>query len=177
MFLMEKTSPRAEAQIDDIDADELDGGLPPSVEDALSYSAGYAQRYFAAHTPSSTDLEDHQAAVLAAARLEWLLPSLRSEISGLFSKRDILMLLNCVQDSIFFPGSFERLASDLCDDLGVELDKYERSGIASLVDKLLALTAGQSLALADALEQAWHVGMPANLHPAELFPQLGIELI
>lgn len=116
-------------------------------------------------------------ALFAAARLDWLLRKTRPSLSGLLSEHDVIMLLDCFQDDIFLPDQFQSIASDLCDHLGIELDDYETSNVASLVDKLRRLNSVQRVALADALEQAWHRGMKQeNKSLKEFFATLDIDL-
>lgn len=116
-------------------------------------------------------------ALLAAGRLDLLLQSTRPHLSGVFSERDVVTLLDCYQGGIFFPGQFNSISTDLCDHLGVEVDEYEASSIAPLVEKLLGLDAVQRVTLGDALEQAWHRGMKQQgLSPKDFFATLGIEL-
>ena len=43
-------------------------------------------------------------ALLAAGRLDWLLQSTRPHLSGVFSERDVVALLDCYQGGIFFPA-------------------------------------------------------------------------
>lgn len=64
------------------------------------------------------------------------------------------------------------MASTLCEDLGIEIERYRESSIADLVDKLRALTVPQCMALADALEAGWHAGLPVN----QVLADMGIEL-
>jgi hypothetical protein len=114
---------------------------------------------------------------LATARLEWILRETRRELSGRFTSEEFWALLECYQGTVFFPDLFYSLASDLCDDCGVDLDAYETSSIAPLVSKLLALTPCQRATLADALEQAWYRGMQSCKSPETIFSSLGIKLL
>ena len=116
-------------------------------------------------------------ALLAAGRLDWLLRQTRPSLSGLFAESDVSALMDCYQGDMFFPDQMNSIASDLCDHLGVELDAYANSSIGPLVDKLQGLSAVQRVALADALEQAWHRGLKQeNKSPTEYFATLGINL-
>lgn len=144
---------------------------------ALTRSAEYASAYLNEHTWASAGLAPEAASLLAVARLEWLLRAARRGLSGVFSERELHTLMNCYQADLFHPDMLRDLASPVCHDLGVELDEYESSSIRELVDKLLELTASQRLALADALEQAWHRSAEQGCSPREVFAQLGIELL
>lgn len=150
--------------------------LPFYPQQALTSSVDYVQRYLEQHTAPSTGLTNEAASMLAAARLQWILQDARRRLAGIFTLDDIVTLMNCFQSEIFFPDQIRTIPSHLCDDLGVEVDEYKSSGIAPLVDKLLALTAPLKVALADALEQAWHVGLKSDVPLEEFLEGLGLEL-
>jgi hypothetical protein len=167
-------------------------GLPFEVEQAWMFSASYMTSYLSEHAAVHMKASDEGRpgedgrtfhdrslevpALLATGRLEWLLRETRPALSGLLSESDVATLLDCYQSDILFPGQFNSIASDLCDHLGIELDDYETSDIATLVDKLRRLNSVQRVTLADALEQVWHRGMKENLTPKEFLATLGIEL-
>lgn len=168
-------------------------GLSFKVEQACTYSELYILSYLlehrAIHTQASDEgrLRDDNKAIhgqsvevptlLATARLDWLLRKARRSLSGLLSEHDVNILLDCYQGDIFFPDQFDSIASDLCDHLGIEISDHETSMIGPLVDKLIQLDSSQRLALADALEQAWHRGMEQeNKSPKEFLATLGIDL-
>lgn len=116
-------------------------------------------------------------AQMAAGRLDWVLKKTRPSLSGLFSEADVVALLDCNQSDIFSSSNLDRIASDLCDHLGIEIDAYETSDVSTLVETLLDLSPIQRLTLADALEQTWHHGMnQEGKSPRESFEALGIEL-
>ena len=167
--------------------------LPLQFEQAWNFSRSYISRFLNEHPPEvlkeptqsnaegDINLSDEQSvtavALIAAGRLDWLFKNIRPSLSGLFGENDISILLDCYQGDIFYPDQFNSMASDLCDHLGVEVDEYEASSIAPLVEKLLGLDAVQRVTLGDALEQAWHRGMKQQgLSPKEFFATLGIEL-
>lgn len=172
--------------------DTIPDGLSFEVEQAWMFSASYIASYLSQHTAvhmkandgnnprrDEKTFHDHSLEVpvlLATGRLEWLLRETRSSLSGLISESDVGTLLDCYHGNIFFPDQFNSIASDLCDHLGIELDDYEASEIADLIDKLRRLNAVQRVTLADALEQAWHRGGKENLTPKEVLATLGIEL-
>jgi hypothetical protein len=100
----------------------------------------------------------------------------RRELAGQFSEVDIGLLLSCYQAEVFFPDQLRSLASDLLEDLGLDVEDYHEEPVAPLIDKLRALTPVQRVALADALEQTWSRGLPAGKAVAAFFGELGIEL-
>lgn len=153
--------------------DEL--SLP--VHQALIHSAPYASTYLREHTAADSGLTPETASLLATARLQWLLRAARRELSGVFSERELHTLLNCYLAPVFDPRAFRDLASPVCHSVGIEVDEYESFPIRELVDKLLRLTASQRVALADALEQAWHRRRERAWSPQEVLAQLGIELL
>lgn len=168
-------------------------GLSFEVEQAWLFSASYMASYLSEHTAVHRKVNDEGSprgdsktlhdrslevpALLATGRLEWLLRETRPSLCGLLSESDVATLLDCYQNDIFFPDQFSTIASDLCDHLGIDLDDYETSDIAPLVDKLRRLNPVQRVTLADALEQAWHRGLKESLTPKEVLATLGIELV
>lgn len=144
---------------------------------ALAKSAEYASTYLHEHSAASAGLAPEVASLLATARLEWLLRAARRELSGVFSEQELHTLMNCYQAELFDPDTLRDFASPVCHDLGIELDEYESSSIRELVDKLRKLTVSQRVALADALEQAWHRSAEQGWSPREVLAQLGIELL
>lgn len=146
-----------------------------NLQNALEMTIYNARTYLQTHTFDMAEQGDESMAAtvkFAVARLEWLLDEARQEISGLFTKEEFNMLLNCFQGEFLTPDDCQRMASSLCDELGIELDRYRESGLAELIDKLLALTVPQRAALADALEVAWHSGRPFD----DAMTDMGIEL-
>ena len=101
-----------------------------------------------------------------------LLNQFRQELSGVFSRDDLFILLNGVFQSRYEPNELHRLATDICDDLGVEIDEAEQSGLWPLLERLFSLSKGQSVALIDALQRA----LVAEQGPSECWKALGIEL-
>lgn len=152
--------------------------LPFQTEQGWMFSTCYMASYLQDHSDGGTGLSSDEAAMMAAGRLEWLLKETRPLLNGLFSERDVVVLLDCYQGGIFFPDQMNCIASDLCDHLGIDLDAYETSGFAPLVDKLRRLTAIQRVTLADVLEQTWHRGMAVEQkQPKEFWASLGITLM
>ncbi len=72
----------------------------------------------------------------------------------------------------YAPNELHRLATDICNDLGVEIDEAEQSSLWPLLERLFSLTKGQSVALIDALQLA----LVAEVGPTECWKALGIEL-
>lgn len=133
--------------------------------------------YLRDRTGGSMGLSQAQAAYLGAARLNWLLATTRASLSGLFTFEDISTLLTCFQSEAFFPHQIETMAETLCDEQGIEVGEVDDSHVAPLVAKLLALVPAQRLALADVLEQTWHVGLKQQkVAPAAFLESLGIVL-
>lgn len=116
------------------------------------------------HPTASTEVSDDT--LLA------LLKQCRQELSGIFSRDDLFILLNGVFQSGYAPDELHRLATDICDDLGVEIDEAEQSSLWPLLERLFSLTKGQSVALCDALQRA----LTAEEGPVECWKALGIEL-
>jgi hypothetical protein len=171
----------------------LRNGLSFKSEQAWMFSEHYMANYISEHAATHTGTSDEDGvgadnkvpddqrvevpALLATARLHWLLQKARRSLSGLLSEHDVNILLDCYQGVVFFPDQFDSMASDLANHFGIDIDDYETSMIGPLVDKLIQLNSSQRLALADALEQAWHRGMNReNKSPKVFFATLGIDL-
>jgi len=151
--------------------------LPFQSKQAWTFSSHYMASYLQEHADNGTGLSSNKAALMAAGRLDWLLQETRPTLSGLFGGRDVMLLLDCYQGDLFFPDQMTSIASDLCDHMGIELDAYEASGIAPLINTLRGLTAVQRLTLADALEQTWYRGMRTEQkQPREFLASMGINL-
>lgn len=150
--------------------------LPFYSQQALTYSAHWAERYSRERVGGKMAFDERTLGTIASARLEYVLGYARHELAGCFNEADIGLLLNCYQSEVFFPDQFRSFASDLLDDLGLDVETYHQDPIAPLIDKLRALTPAQRVALADALEQTWYRAIPANKTVAEFFAELGIEL-
>ena len=153
--------------------------LPFGPQQALTLSIDGIAKYDEEHAVPSTGLDYQSAALLAAARLDYVLQATRPELSDTFDEGEINTLLDCYQGDNFFPDQFDSMDSDLCDHWGIEIDDFEDEGsdIAELVSKLRSLSRVQRVVLADALEQAWHRGIKNETTPAEIFAGLGINLL
>lgn len=104
--------------------------------------------------------------------LQELLKQCRMELSGVFSRDDLFILLNGMFQSRYAPDELHRLATDICDALGVEIDQAEQSSLWPVLERLFSLTGGQSVALCDALQRA----LTAEEGPAQCWKTLGVEL-
>ncbi len=125
----------------------------------------WLQRLHALQQPTgSTEVSDDA--------LQELLKQCRMELSGVFSRDDLFILLNGMFQSRYAPDELHQLATDICDDLGVEIDQAEQSSLWPLLERLFSLTKGQSVALIDALRLA----LVAQEGPTECWKALGIEL-
>lgn len=125
----------------------------------------WLQRLHALNQPTaSTEVSDDA--------LQDLLKQCRLELSGSFSRDDLFILLNDVFQSRYEPNELHRLATDICDDLGVEIEQAEQSSLWPLLERQFSLTRGQSVALCDALQLA----LVAVEGPAQCWKALGIEL-
>jgi hypothetical protein len=152
--------------------------LPFQSEQAWTFSSYYMACYLQEHADNGAGMNSEEVSMLAAGRLDWLLRETRPTLSGLFSEQDFIALLDCYQGDMFFPDQMNSIASGLCDHLGIELDDYEASGIAPLIEKLRGLNAVQRVTLADALEQTWHRGIEVEQKPPRDFlASIGIALM
>lgn len=125
----------------------------------------WLEKLYAMDCPSTT-------ATAPTETLFNLLTQYRQELSGVFCRDDLFILLNGVFQSRYEPNELHRLATNICHDLGVEIDEAEHSSLWPLLERLFSLTKGQSVALIDALQLA----LVAEEGPAECWKALGIEL-
>jgi len=89
----------------------------------------WLQRLHALNQPTaSTEVSDEA--------LQDLLEQCRLELTGVFSRDDLFILLNGVFQSRYAPDELHRLATDICDDLGVEIDEAEQSSLWPLLERL-----------------------------------------
>ena len=146
-------------------------------EETLEVSREYAGRYVEEHKLPSDELTPEQTMNIGTARLQWALQQVRPQLSGIFTEDDIITLLDCMQGDLLYPDQFHSIPSFLCEHHGIEVDDYESTWLCELVNKLCDLDRIQTLALGDALEQAWHRGLKSNQGPEEFLLTLGIELV
>ncbi|MDN2702041.1 hypothetical protein O0881_08550 [Janthinobacterium sp. SUN100] len=149
--------------------------LPFGRQQSWNASTKNMASYLCEHANNGAGLNSEEVALFATGRLDWLLRKTRPTLSGLFSERDIIVLLNCFQGDLLPPDQVSRFASNLCHELGIELDEYESSGVGPLINKLLELTSVQQVALADVLEQLWHRGMSGDM--GEFLASMDIDLV
>lgn len=140
-------------------------------------SRSWTMSYVDEHRLEARQVPEFAVAKLATARLHWLLQRSRCQVSGIFTLTDISHLLNCYQGELFFPEQFDSLATDLCSDLGIELECASQSVVGELVQKLLLLTPTQRLVVGDLLEQAWHRGLRSAEGLEAFIRGLGVELL
>ena len=143
---------------------------------AIRFSAHDILAYQHQHINEAQELDSYKSALLAAGRLQWVLKHMRKRISGLFTYGETITLLNCYCGELFFTDQLHGIASDLCDDHGVEIDSYQETAIAPLVDKIRALGIVERLALADALEQVWYRCAKEQRSPQDVLSELGFGL-
>jgi hypothetical protein len=130
-----------------------------------SLTKPWLQRLHALNQPTaSTEVSDDA--------LQDLLKQCRLELSGVFSREDLFILLNGMFQRRHAPNELHRLATDICHDLGVEIDEAEQSSLWPLLERLFSLTRGQSVALCDALQLA----LTAEDGPVGCWKGLGIEV-
>lgn len=139
--------------------------LPLSSQQAFAFTTNYAARYLNSHTFAG--LTPEKAAILAAGRLGWLLEPALKSLSGIFTAGEASNLIDCYSGTLFFPDQLLDMPSDVFEHLGddpagEEEEEEDEENLPNEVAKLRKLTALQRLALADALEQAWHRGLKAG---------------
>ena len=142
--------------------------------ETLKLSAVYAERYVEQHEIVKDGLTADMAKTLACSRLEWLLQVGRAQLSGMWTEKDIVTMLNCLRDELLYTG--QSFLTAVCNDLGLRPNSYQFSPYKKLVNNLRALSHLQMLALTDALEQLWHRGLHQSGSIAEFLETLGIKL-
>lgn len=133
-----------------------------------SMTKPWLQKLYALNNPTASNEVSDEV-------LQELLYQCRQDLSGVFSLQDLIVMLNSAFKRHYDPIDFERLSSDICHDLGIELDDYRNTRIGPLVDKLLSLSREQAVALSDALWQTQQTYARCTA-PAECWKDLGIEL-
>lgn len=152
--------------------------LPLSSQQAFSFTTNYAAKYLNSHTFAG--LTPDKAAILAAGRLGWLLAPALKSLSGIFTAGEAANLMDCYSGTLFFPDQLLDMPSDVFEHLGDDLadeGEEDEENVPPEVAKLRKLTPLQRLALADALEQAWHRGYKADKNWEGVFAELGIKLL
>ncbi|MDC8771742.1 hypothetical protein [Roseateles albus] len=151
--------------------------LPFEYQQAYSFSTWYASKYLAGKTMFQNSPSSSVSAILAVARYEWIIQNSVKSLSKLFTEADVIALLDCHQGDIFIPDQFNSIASDLCDHLGIEIDDYESSDVAQLINKLRGLSPVQRAVLAEVLEHLWNTDMRAGLNIEDALAARGIQLL
>ena len=106
----------------------------------------WLQKLYALNNPSaSREVSDDV--------LQELLAQCRQDLSGIFSHEDLIVLLNSAFKRHYDPIEFERLASGICHDSGIELDDYRNTRIGPLVDQLLSLRVASRTIIWPLMEQ------------------------
>jgi hypothetical protein len=146
-------------------------------EEAYSFSTWYASKHLGAKTMFPDSPSSSEISILAVARYEWILQKSAKSISNIFTAGDVIALLDCYQGEIFFPDRFDSIASDVCNHLGIELDEYESSDVAELINKLRGLSPIECAVLAEVLEHLWNTDMRAGLNIGDACAARGIQLL
>ncbi|WP_103018736.1 hypothetical protein [Alicycliphilus denitrificans] len=125
----------------------------------------WLQKLHAAEFPSDSTTVSKES-------LMKLLTHYRQELSGVFSRDELFILLNGLLHTHYEPNELHFLATDIFHDFGADIAEAEESGLWDFLTQLQALTLGQSVALVDALQLA----LVADEGPTECWKALGIEL-
>lgn len=123
-----------------------------------SFAEAYLESRFVSQSPDASEEALQGTLMHAVARLHWILNSGRQEISNIFTEEEFIQLLSCFQGELMSPQNGSQIATTLCYDAGIELEDYENSSLANLIDRLCSLNTVQAAALMDALEVWWHSG-------------------
>ena len=148
-----------------------------SFEAKQSWTASlcYMARYFDEHSYNDSGLCHKRSAMIAAARLDWLLQESRVTLNNVFTEKEIFILLNCYDVTIFSPDQIQRMASNVCNELGIDVCHHKEHIASPLIEKLIGLNALQQLTLADALERVWYRSVE-TWRISEVFRSIGIKL-
>lgn len=144
---------------------------------ALGQTSRMTLAYLGEREWDDEEVDTRVTIALAIARLQWVLLQGRAQLCGLFDEDDVRALMTCFQNQLFSPEEIRRLPTSLCDEYGIDLDRYKQSRLGPLVDKILGLDRPSLVALADALEHAWRGVGKEKAVGAEAFEALGIELL
>ena len=101
------------------------------------------------------------------ARLEALLKHGRNQLSGQFSTEEFTALLDCFPGDVFSPHDIDDLPGMLAGHVG---------GTTPLVRKVAALTDLQRFALADVIEQSWHLSAGLDVSILDVVERRGVRL-
>lgn len=142
----------------------------------MLFSSPYGESYMKQHVLSKNGMSFEETGRLAASRLEWLLHQTRHSLKNTFTRADFQLMASCFMGDIFYPDQLDNLASDLCDEHGLDMDQLRDGPFTTLVFKLADLTPLERVALADALEQAWYRQSEAGPDYFEVLAELGFDL-
>ena len=131
----------------------------PKVAEMILESMHFADDYTKARSYRKTGITNDGITAIGLARLNWLLEEGRRELIGIFTPAEFATMCTGLQDEICELSSLNKIVGVVADDLGLDPDTYEESPHADLINRLLALSTLQSVALRDLLEEFWHVGM------------------
>jgi hypothetical protein len=135
----------------------------------------YSQTYVDAHQDPSTGLMPETVKTCATGMLQWILEGRWSEMSGIFTEQDFLVLLDCFQGDLAFPYFHSSLASQLCEHLGGKARDANNASLERLLAQLQELDFMHQFALRVLLEQLWRTGLP-NGSIQEFLAPLNIAL-
>ena len=134
-----------------------------------------ARPYVDAHAKNKF-LTEAEVALFGIGRLEWLVSSTYSELSDKFTESELLTLMNCIIGGPLSIQQIDALPSLILENYGIEVDDYESTPFAPLVNKICRLTPLQRLALVDAAERIFHdLGRTDSLQSS--FTHYGIKLL
>lgn len=133
------------------------------VKDALSLSEAWYDAYIQKHTYEAKAFTSEVTSRLAIARYEWLLSTVRERIFSIFTDEELYDVAKSLQRELAIPKDYS-LAVAIAEDNFVLWENYSRSNYRALIDKLLALTPLEDLALRDIIEPFWH-GLYAQVEP------------
>ena len=153
------------------DVPDLPPGLPGRTRDLLLESRLLAQPYMENHVRPYAGLTLLQTALVATARLQWLLSKSRIGIAAMFSEEELLALLECFDGELILPRDLLDLEYRLCAHWGIRA--HGPLDMPPLARKIYALSAGCRLVLADTLELAWQ-GMRTGRSLREVLDGLGM---
>lgn len=122
-------------------------------------SMHFADRYTKARSYKKTGITESGTTAIGLARLNWLLEEGRLDLNGYFNPSEFAILCSSVQDEICELSSIMKLVDVVANYLGLDFYTYPESPYADLMNRLMSLSALQSLALRDLLEEYWHLRM------------------
>ena len=125
------------------------------VDEAVNLSSDWYDAYIKTHSYGADALTLDITNQLAIARYEWLLSTARESILNVFSDTELHHVAISLQHELAIPNDYP-LARSIADDNLVIWDSYRDSEYSILIDKLLALTPTEDMALRDIAERFWN---------------------